>query len=147
TGIGTTSYTNTGLTNGTAYYFVVTATNSSGTSGNSAQASATPVNGNTHSGTWAMKLVSTNPAGWKNDNQVANCTTNTNYVATVWLKGTGGVVLRVMNGNWGTEISRVVANATSTWTQFSMNIATGANTQLTYVFSDGDGVAGTCYID
>jgi len=38
----TTSYTNTGLTNGTTYYFVVSATNSAGTSGNSNQAAATP---------------------------------------------------------------------------------------------------------
>ena len=38
----TTSYTNTGLTNGTTYYFVVDAKNASGTSANSAQASATP---------------------------------------------------------------------------------------------------------
>ena len=43
TGIATTTYTNTGLTNGTTYYFVVTATNAGGTSANSAQASATPV--------------------------------------------------------------------------------------------------------
>jgi fibronectin type 3 domain-containing protein len=43
TGVSTTSYTNTGLTNGTTYYFVVTATNAGGTSGNSNQASATPV--------------------------------------------------------------------------------------------------------
>ena len=43
TGILVTNYTNTGLTNGTTYYFVVTATNASGTSGNSNQASATPV--------------------------------------------------------------------------------------------------------
>jgi Subtilase family/Fibronectin type III domain len=41
----TTSYLNTGLTNGTQYYFVVTATNTAGTSGNSNQASATPANG------------------------------------------------------------------------------------------------------
>jgi fibronectin type 3 domain-containing protein len=38
----TTSFTNTGLANGTTYYYVVTAVNSSGESGNSNQASATP---------------------------------------------------------------------------------------------------------
>lgn len=37
-----TNYTDTGLTNGTTYYYVVTAVNSGGESGNSNQASATP---------------------------------------------------------------------------------------------------------
>ena len=40
-----TAFTNTGLTNGTTYYFVVTAVNSAGESGNSNQASATPSGG------------------------------------------------------------------------------------------------------
>jgi fibronectin type 3 domain-containing protein len=38
----TNSYTNTGLTNGTTYYYVVSAVNSAGQSANSTQASATP---------------------------------------------------------------------------------------------------------
>jgi fibronectin type 3 domain-containing protein len=42
TGVTTTSYTNTNLTNGTTYFYVVSAVNSAGESGNSKQASATP---------------------------------------------------------------------------------------------------------
>ncbi|MGO8673116.1 MAG: malectin domain-containing carbohydrate-binding protein, partial [Capsulimonadaceae bacterium] len=42
TGVTATSYTNTGLTNGTAYYFKVAALNAGGTSAQSSEASATP---------------------------------------------------------------------------------------------------------
>ncbi|MCM3039146.1 glycoside hydrolase family 6 protein [Paenibacillus motobuensis] len=46
-GVTATSYTNTGLTNGTPYYYVVSAVNSAGEGGNSTQVTATPSGGET----------------------------------------------------------------------------------------------------
>jgi autotransporter-associated beta strand protein len=64
TGITGLSYTNTGLVNGTTYYYVVTATGSGGTSGNSPEASATPFA--TSSGIWAVDASGSwsVPANW-----------------------------------------------------------------------------------
>jgi endoglucanase len=65
--VTSTSYTNTGLTNGTTYYYVVSASNSAGSSVNSAQVSATPQGGTTTS-----NLVVQYKAGDTNatDNQI-----------------------------------------------------------------------------
>jgi hypothetical protein len=62
----TTSYTNTGLTNGTTYYYVVSATNAQGESPNSTQASATPVEGGSGGGgNLALLATSEELAMWQ----------------------------------------------------------------------------------
>ena len=52
------AYTDTGLTNGTAYYYVVSAVNSAGESGNSSQVTATPVAPNTTNVTVTVNVLS-----------------------------------------------------------------------------------------
>jgi hypothetical protein len=149
----TTSYTNTGLTNGTTYYFVVSATNGSGTSGNSAQASATPTaggGGNTHGGTWAAQGLLASAPSYNNLSQVATVATNSTYVASIWIKGTGSVLLNVKAGSWGADITSVRCNATGAWTQVTTpSFSTGGNTQITVIVQDqySDDPAGTVYID
>ena len=58
-----TSYTNTGLTNGTTYFYVVTAVNASGESGNSSQVSATPQSATTPPAAPTRLAVNANKPG------------------------------------------------------------------------------------
>ena len=77
------SFTNTGLTNGTTYYYVVTATNSAGESGNSSQVSAKPT------GTVGDFTFTVSPTS-----RSVNHNTFTTFTVTV--TGTGGFTGQVI---------------------------------------------------
>ncbi|WP_127586801.1 polysaccharide lyase family 8 super-sandwich domain-containing protein [Paenibacillus koleovorans] len=65
-GLGSTSYTNTGLSNGTTYYYVVSATNAGGEGSNSSQVSGTPAGGTTTALNEIFDAMTTDtvPTGW-----------------------------------------------------------------------------------
>ncbi|GFN30086.1 cellulase family glycosylhydrolase [Paenibacillus xylaniclasticus] len=112
TGVSGTSYTNTGLTNGTTYYYVVSAVNSAGESANSAQASVTPAGGTN---------PPTNPSGalevqYKVSN--ANATDNMIY-ATFNIKNTGTTAVNLSNLKLRYYLTKDSNTGLSFWTDYA----------------------------
>jgi endoglucanase len=145
-----TAYTDTGLTDGVVYYYVVSSVNQGGESADSPETFAMPVEaptGNAHSGESSVKIDTKSPATWKLLTQTANAAPRTDYIASVWLKGSGAVVLRVFNGSYAGEITRRTFSATATWQRVTVPFNTGDSTLLSFDIAEGGGMAGTVYLD
>ena len=146
------SFSDTGLTASTTYFYVVQACNGAGCSGNSNQASATTQAGsssNCHGGTQCLKGALPSSQNYSNTSQVANASSNQTYVARIWIKGSGSVQLYVKNGNWGsTTLATVQCTAGSSYSLCSTpSFSVGSNTQLTFILQDSFAGSGTVFLD
>lgn len=109
-----------------------------------------PPPNNAHTGSWSAKAVVSGTPTWNNFyQQVWNVPANTDYTASVWVKGTGKLRLRVVaSSNWNTILREQEITATSAWTQYSLPVFnTGSNSGVVIVLTDGGQTAGTLYID
>ena len=124
----------------------------SGGSGWNDQAVFTQVNnsGNAHSGSWETVATLSSSASYDNFFQSnVPVSTSTNYTASVWVKGSGKLVLEVISGDWSTTLSSVNITATSTWQQVTVpTFSSGTSTTLIFLVDDSlGGTAGTVYLD
>jgi len=84
--IGATNYTDIGLTNGTTYYYVVSALNPAGESANSIQASATPQISATNSPQLDLTMTGTNlMLSWPSTNADFTLQSRTNLTQGDWV--------------------------------------------------------------
>jgi hypothetical protein len=119
TGVTGTTYTNTGLTNGTTYYYVVSAVNIAGESVNSAQANATPV-GST-----------TTPSGLVVQYKLNNSNANDNTIyATFNIKNTGTTAVSLSSLKLRYYITKETTSTTlnfwTDWAQVGSNNVSGS---------------------
>ena len=137
-----TSFVNTGLTNGTPYYYVVTALNASGESPISTQVNATPAatGGETGGVTVTKAVASASP--WYNEIQVrlANTSTITAMTVTVVVQRTAGVSYSGAYNTVGGQITQgnvsTASTVTYTWT-LNAGQQLSASTQRTFAAQMG----------
>jgi chitin-binding protein len=128
TGVTTTSYTNTGLTNGTTYYYVVTAVNASGESPISTQVTSVPTAGSSGDpGGVTVTRAVTSASPWFNELQVrlANTSPITAMTVTVVVQRTTGVS---HSGQYNTVGGQVTQSNSSTATAVTYTWTLGAGT-------------------
>jgi beta-galactosidase len=107
TGVTATSYTNTGLSNGTTYYYVVSGVNSVGEGANSTQVSATPTT-----------------------------TTATVYQSENGTWDSGGVIETLHTGYTGTGYVNT-GNAIGAYSEVTVNVATAGTYTLDFRYANG----------
>jgi autotransporter-associated beta strand protein len=133
TGYTGTTYTNSGLANGTTYYYVITATGTGGTSGNSPEASATPFA--TSSGIWISPVGGNWSAttNW-NGGQIASGNGSTADFSTLELAANATVVLDTNRTISGLKFGDT--SATYNWTISGTNVLTLGASQTINVVND-----------
>jgi hypothetical protein len=147
-GVTTNAYTNTGLTNGTPYYYVVTAVNASGESPVSLQVSATPATTGSDTGGVTVTKAVTSASPWFNELQVrlANTSPITAMTITVVVQRTTGVSYSGQYNTVGGQITQANASTASTVT-YTWSLAAGQtlNASTSRTFAAQMGGTGTAH--
>jgi len=134
TGITTTSYTNTGLTNGSTYFYKVVAVNTGGTSGYSNEASATPSTGSGPIANGTYTLTPQNATTSRVD--ATNGSTTSGTQIQIWADAPGNVNQQWIFTNEGGGYYKIQPSYD---TSLALGISTVANGAAVQMLTDNGG--------
>lgn len=103
--------------------------------------------GDAHTGSYAVEGRLAAQASWGYLAQPVTGQANTDYTASIWLKGTGNVTLKILYSDWSKN-KALVCSATDQWQQFTLTFNTGSSGSFIFsVYDTAGGTAGTVWMD
>ena len=148
TGLTSPSFSNTGLTASTTYFFRVQAVDAAGASSSSAQASATTQAGGGGTGGLTVTPVVASSSGYFNEEDVkfANTSALTAMTVTIVVQRTTGINFSGQYNTVGGQITQAHTTATSTVTYtFTLNAGQSLSTGTNWTFAAQTSGTGTAH--
>ncbi len=148
TGLTSPSFSNTGLTASTTYFFRVQAVDAAGASSSSAQASATTQAGGGGTGGLTVTPVVASSSGFFNEEDVkfANTSALTAMTVTIVVQRTTGINFSGQYNTVGGQITQAHTTATSTVTYtFTLNAGQSLSTGTNWTFAAQSSGTGTAH--
>ncbi|SDU08710.1 Beta-glucanase, GH16 family [Verrucomicrobium sp. GAS474] len=102
---------------------------------------------NVHSGTESAKGEFSGVPSYTSCLQTKTLAANTDYVAGLWVKGTGTIRLLIRDGLTYENFTSRFIYATEAWTYYTLPFNSGTHTTVNFFFNDSSTIEGTVHVD
>ena len=102
---------------------------------------------NVHAGIASAKGLFSGTPSYASCLQTQTLAASTDYVAGIWVKGTGTVRLLIRDGTSYAAIANRFIYATEAWTYYTLPFNSGTHTTVNYYFDDSSTIEGTVHVD
>ena len=105
-------------------------------------------NENVYEGQKSVKIICSNTDNFQTFSKYVTLEANTDYILTAWSKGTGNPTIRMMSGDWSSQLANANLKGGTEWQETTVTFNSGSNTSAVFMLTNNPyGGNGAMYVD